>query len=1034
MQAQSPIKKAKPLPPVPPLNLGSDGRLSYNPDAHGNRVPDFSYAGYKSGEVPIPDVPIKVVVPIISGDATHRIQSAIDYVSTLPLDKNGIRGAVLLSKGTYHITGSLKIKTSGTILRGMGMGEDGTVLFAAGKDRETFIQISGQYNKVIADSVKISTPHVPVNSMEVNVSSPGLFKKGDKVSINRPSTIEWIRAVEMEKFGGDNTWLGWKPGFHDITWDRTITNVKGNAITLDAPLTTALDENLGGSTIASYTWTGRIQQVGVENLRCISAYDTNNPKDEAHRWMAVTMANTQDAWVRQVVFEHFAGSAVLLTETTKRITVEDCKSLAPVSEIGGQRRNTFMTLGQQTLFQRIYAEYGVHDFSTGHCAAGPNVFLQCESYLPFGSSGTIGSWASGVLLDNVKVDGDALGFANFGPHRQGIGWTAANSMIWNCVAARLDNYKPPGANNWAIGTWARYAGNGEWFESDGFTNPRSLYYTQLAERVGEEVMKRAQLLPIDGDASSRPSPEVAAELTIMADEPALILSDWIDTQAAKNQIPVNHTGVKTIDQLGIKKPSALAQHQPMQVKNGWLLRGDKVITGKVSDVSWWRGNITPAGLKGATPHITRYVPGLTGTGLTDDLDEVTDWMLENNIAAIDHNYGLWYDRRRDDHQRVRRMTGDVWPPFYELPFARSGKETAWDGLSKYDLTQYNHWYWKRLKDFAELADQKGLLLIHQNYFQHNILEAGAHYADFPWRPANNVNSTPFPEPPNYAGDKRIFMAKNFYDISKPEYRALHKAYISQCLDNFADNTGVIQMISAEFTGPLHFVQFWLDVIKEWETEKGVNALVALSTTKDVQDSILSDLTRSSIVDIIDIRYWSYSSDGKTARGPKGGMNLAPRQSKSNTWPIESHSTADEPIYPVYQAVRDYRMRFPDKAVLYSGGRAGWEVLMAGGSLAAIPPMEDPGFLKAAAMMQPAKTSSAAEGKWMLSNPGSGYIVFTDVLPTLTMDLSQEKGSFRVQWFDSSTGRRLGAEEKVKAGGMVKLKVPGNGNRVAWLRR
>ncbi len=31
-----------------------------------------------------------------------------------------------------------------------------------------------------------------------------------------------------------------------------------------------------------------------------------------------------------------------------------------------------------------------------------------------------------------------------------------------------------------------------------------------------------------------------------------------------------------------------------------------------------------------------------------------------------------------------------WTPFYELPFARSGKGTAWNGLSKHDLTKCNY--------------------------------------------------------------------------------------------------------------------------------------------------------------------------------------------------------------------------------------------------------------------------------------------------------------------------------------------------------
>ena len=159
------------------------------------------------------------------------------------------------------------------------------------------------------------------------------------------------------------------------------------------------------------------------------------------------------------------------------------------------------------------------------------------------------------------------------------------------------------------------------------------------------------------------------------------------------------------------------------------------------------------------------MPGRVGQGFTDDLEQIADEMLTKNVAVFDHHYGLWYDRRRDDHTMVHQVNGDVAPPFFEQPFARTGSGTTWNGLSKYDLTKFNPWYWQRLHDFAQLCDERGLMLFHENYFQHNILEAGAHWADCPWRPANNVNDTGLPEPPPYVGDKRIFMAPLFYDVS-----------------------------------------------------------------------------------------------------------------------------------------------------------------------------------------------------------------------------------------------------------------------------
>ncbi|MGZ3975486.1 MAG: DUF6298 domain-containing protein, partial [Flavisolibacter sp.] len=828
--------------PLTPIVVQPSGQISYTPDSLGNRVPDFSYAGYMAGEKRIPDLPVKVVVPIVSGDATLRIQSAIDYVSTLPLDKNGFRGAVLLQKGIYKVEGQLKMSFSGVVLRGSGVNQ--TIIMGAGSDRQTLIRVEGVNNKIVSKQVSITDAYDPVNATRFSLESTSGLKPGDRVIIHRPSTLKWIQALHVETFGGGISALGWKPGERDLYFDRKVVAVSGNTITVDAPITTALDTSYGVSTIASYSWPGRIQNVGIENLSLESVYDISNPKDEAHRWMAITVENTEDAWVRQVNFKHFAGSAVNLLETAKRITVEDCKSLEPVSEIGGQRRYTFLTTGQQTLFQRCYAENGYHDFSVGFCAAGPNAFVQCQSELPYSFSGTIDSWASGVLFDVVNVDGEALRFGNREQDGQGAGWSAANSVFWQCSAARIDCYKPPTANNWSYGSWAQFGGDGYWESSNEQIKPRSLYYAQLANRIGTDVLNHAYLLPVETEASSSPPVSVAMELTEKAKQPLLLLTQWIDEASKRQLIPTNANGAKNIDQIGMEKIAPIKYAAPLKVKNGWLVRGDEVVVGKRSEVPWWNGGVMPSDLPKMKPAITRYVPGRTGWGLTDDLDSLTDWMKANNLLALEHNYGLWYDRRRDDHERIRRMNGEVWPPFYELPFARSGKETAWDGLSKYDLTKYNKWYWSRLKQFADLADQKGLVLVHNNYFQHNIIEAGAHYVDFPWRTANNINNTGFVEPVNFAGDKRIFYADQFYDTTNVVRKQLHKLFIRQCLNNFKDNSSVIQLIGAEFTGPLHFVQFWTDVINQWEKENKKRELIGLATTKDVQDAILEDKKRS----------------------------------------------------------------------------------------------------------------------------------------------------------------------------------------------
>jgi hypothetical protein len=664
---------------------------------------------------------------------------------------------------------------------------------------------------------------------------------------------------------------GWKPGSRDITWHRTITAIEGNRITLDAPITTAIEES--GAYISPIRPIGPIFQVGIENLTLESAFDPANRKDENHSWCAITMENTSDAWVRQVTFKHFAGSAVALYETTQRITVQDCVSLDPVSEIGGYRRHTFFTMGQQTLFLRCYAEHGRHDFSVGHCAAGPNAFVQCEAREPFADSGPIESWASGVLYDNVNIDGNAITLGYRPGNNAGIGWAAANSVLWNCSASVIRCWNPPGATNWSFGSWASFEGDGVWRSSNNFMKPDSLFAEQLKNRIGNDAATRLQLMPRSREESSNPPLDKAQELAAASHQPPPQLKDYILAAHQRDFIPSEPGDAKRVEDLSLApgfsqvivrekdgvtasavshtpeavetaspaneantglKPGAnetrssrgneaqtsnrkseIVNHK-LAITNGWLTLNGQLAIGSTANVTWWRGNIRPSEAASFGLNITRFTPGRRGAGLTDDLNEVADTLMANGNIALNHNYGLWYDRRRDDHERTRRIDGSVLPPFYEQPFARSGEGTAWHGLSKYDLTKFNPWYWSRLREFAEICEARGLVLFHQNYFQHNILEAGAHWADSPWRSANNINNTGFPEPPPYAGDKRIFQAELFYDMTHPIRRKLHEGYIRQCLENFTNNANVIQFTSAEFTGPLHFMQFWLDTIAEWE--------------------------------------------------------------------------------------------------------------------------------------------------------------------------------------------------------------------------
>src|SRR5205807_3904292 len=96
------------------------------------------------------------------------------------------------------------------------------------------------------------------------------IKVGDTIFISRPSTQAWIERLGMTEFGGGiGDWpLVWKPGSRDLVWDRVLKAVEGNLATIDAPITTAIQKEFGGGRVETYSWPGRISEVGIENLRC----------------------------------------------------------------------------------------------------------------------------------------------------------------------------------------------------------------------------------------------------------------------------------------------------------------------------------------------------------------------------------------------------------------------------------------------------------------------------------------------------------------------------------------------------------------------------------------------------------------------------------------------------------------------------------------------------------------------------------------------------------------------------------------------
>ena len=993
---------------------------------------DYSTCGYHASEQAIPNVRVVIEVSPKDGDCTAMLQQAIDHVATLKADANGHKGTILLNEGTYSISRPLRITSSGIVMRGIGLHKTKLVKHGVERGAMIYLEVSGKKGKVRGereDTIWVANEKVAAGSITLTLKD-GSLKAGDRILIVRPCTNEWIFSLKMNDFGGGLDYTGWKPTDIDITWDRTVKTVDGNTITLDSPITTTISKTFGGAYILKHPQSEEITECGIENMTLESDVNSYNTKDEDHCWDGIYVDNARDCWVRMVNFRHLAGSAVNLQKQTSRITVEDCIADEPVSEIGGWRRQVFLTRGQQTLFQRCISRKGIHDFAAGFCAAGPNAFVQCEGEESLGFSGSIGSWAAGLLFDIVNIDGSDLSFANLEQFQFGTGWNTANSMFWQCTASTIECYSPDDDNKSSgHGCWGTLTGNGEWTSSNDHVSPRSLFYDQLEKRLGKLPFE-PYILPRNTAATSSPTVEQAMAMARESlTKPRLTMTMWIE-QRAESMLQANDPQQSRRSQAF--RPS---NHTPLDspspaftISNAHLTADGSLITGNQYNIPWWSGRVKDNFVnREAKPAITRFVPGREGTGWTDRIDDVVNFLSDNHYATLYHHYGLWYDLRRTDHERVRRADGDVWAPFYEQPFSRSGEGTAWDGLSRYDLTKPNCWYWDRLRNFSSKAAEKQILLFNEHYFQHNILEAGAHWVDCPWRTVNNINGTDFPEPVPFAGDKRIFIAEQFYDEQNPVLRPLHRQYIRMCLEQLKEQPNVVHLLSAEYTGPLHFTRFWLETVAEWEAETGHHPIIALSCTRDVQDSILSDPILNKVVDIIDIRYWHYNTKGLWA--PEGGKNMAPRQ-----W-MRKMKVGKTGFDEAYKSVKEMRDRYPNKAVTFFSQQYpdyGWAILMAGGSLPNIPISNmtadniQKQFLQDVCQMIPLE----GKGCVALGNARTGYLIYAQA-DDISLPIAD--GKYTIYSINSKNGAIQQRQKKVVMKGAFNPEETRSG-QLFWLKK
>ena len=455
----------------------------------GDMIPDFSRVGYRWGDRAIPDVAVveTLTPPSDGGDATALIQQAIDRTQS---------GAILLKRGVYRISGTIRSNRGGVGLRGGGEGGDGTLLVAAGTTKRDLVVIGGSGSRRVESNTEaydILDDYVPAGRFWVRSPRAGEFRVGDNVVVYRPSTREWISDLKMDQIPPRADGLPitqWEPGRFDTYAERVITLIKGDTLHFENPVVMSLDRKYGGGRVLRYSYADRIEECGVENLRFDSDY--TGPEDENHGWNAVAVKVAPPCWVRHVTSLHFGLGPVPMDQYSKNISVLDRPSPAPVSTLAGRPPHPLPPPPRPPARPACSRPAcSRHDYATGSLNCGPNVFTSCRAKRPHADIGPHQRWNTGTLYDCVISDGEICvqDRSNYG---SGQGWAAGNNVLWNCSGSTVIVQSPwVSAYNYSVGTIGRknpgkfndpVRPDGVWLSPGSRVAPASLYDAQFELR------------------------------------------------------------------------------------------------------------------------------------------------------------------------------------------------------------------------------------------------------------------------------------------------------------------------------------------------------------------------------------------------------------------------------------------------------------------------------------------------------------------------------------------------------------------------
>ncbi len=427
-------------------------------------IQDFSYAGYRRGEEPIPmitgpvfDVTDYGADPTGGTDSTAAIQAAINAAASAG------GGVVYLPAGEFRVAprGSdsfaLRISSSNVILRGAGTGETFLLNTSYAMRGKSVIQISPPSNST-GPAVDI-TADLPGPTHRIPVADAAAFAPGDFVRLFWTFTTAWIAEH------GQQRWWSQSARPADARYFREVvaSNPAEGWIEVDIPTRYAMWVR---DDARVYPQFGFISEVAVEDLSIGNVQHPGTGFAESdytvagraahdmHASWLIRMSYVRDSWVSGVHSFRAAGNTTTAHMLSNGISLVNCFRVTVRdahmrrAQYGGGGGNGYMFRVQHSnecLIKDSVADFSRHGFVISHAGTSGNVFLRVEDRETARATGNTGSYnTSGSGSDHHMhfshsnlIDQSHVHNSFFTAHHRvhfgtvGHALTSAHGVFWN---------------------------------------------------------------------------------------------------------------------------------------------------------------------------------------------------------------------------------------------------------------------------------------------------------------------------------------------------------------------------------------------------------------------------------------------------------------------------------------------------------------------------------------------------------------------------------------------------------------------------